>query len=194
MSPTLEAKNNHPTEDVAELVATLYTEQDGEPWGVWCHGHQDKAAFLRKANEVIKAVQYLYVSLDEVEHSYAHLDKSLPSDCQMLISTPDHPDSFPITWVKGEHLVYTREKYTGHYQVPKLQENQTYYCTENGHGNCQIKVVEENNLTIRDTDDLVIEREYSKEDVASCCGGEVGIWDNASDLDVPFEFQFVPAQ
>lgn len=194
MFPIIEEKNNRTTEDVADLVATLYTEQDDEPWGVWCHGHQDKAAFLLEANKVIRAVKYLFVSVNEVEHGYAHIDKSLPSEFQMLISTPDHPDSFPITLVKGEHFVYTREKYTGHYQVPKLQEHQAYYCAENGHGNCQIKVVEENNLTVRDNDNLIIEREYSKADVASCCGGEVGIWDDERDLDVPFDLQFVPAQ
>lgn len=85
-------------------------------------------------------------------------------------------------------------KFLGHYKVPALKEGQEYYCYEHGHsGDCSIKVVEEDNLLITDKDDNIIKREFSRVDVALCCGGDIGIWDVEADKDVPFELEFVPA-
>lgn len=84
-------------------------------------------------------------------------------------------------------------KFLGHYKVPALKEGQEYYCNEHGHGACSIKVIEEDNLRLTDKDNNLIKREFSRVDVASCCGGDIGIWDVEADEDVAFDVQFVPA-
>lgn len=87
----------------------------------------------------------------------------------------------------------TESKLLGHYKVPALKEGQEYYCNEHGHGDCSIKVIEEDNLLITEKDGSIVKREFSHVDVASCCGGDVGIWDIEADEDVAFELEFVPA-
>lgn len=87
----------------------------------------------------------------------------------------------------------SESKFLGHYKMPLLKEGQEYYCNEHGHGACGIKVIEEDNLLLTDKDDRILKREFSRVDVTSCCGGDIGIWNIEADEDVAFELEFVPA-
>ena len=79
----------------------------------------------------------------------------------------------------------------GRYHAPALVGDQVYYCKDKGHEICKPKVVEENCLTITDKDGQLIQRDYHLVDVASCCGGEIGIWDDKKDEEVSFDYIFV---
>lgn len=85
------------------------------------------------------------------------------------------------------------EKLLGHYKAPDLKAGQTYYCMGKGSGNCTKKVIEEDNYSERTKSGELVKRDYSLVDVCACCEGDLGIWDEQLDEDVPFEMVFTPA-
>ncbi|MND11977.1 hypothetical protein D3C87_504990 [compost metagenome] len=85
------------------------------------------------------------------------------------------------------------EKLLGHYKVPDLKAGQTYYCIDKGSDNFTKKVIEENNYAERTKNGELVKREYSLVEVCACCEGDIGIWNEGLDEDVPFEMVFTPA-
>lgn len=74
----------------------------------------------------------------------------------------------------------------GHYRVPPLGDNQSYCCSQHGQ-DCEVLVIVEDNTLVRNKDDVVIRREYSLVDVASCCEADLEIRNLHNDDEVPCE-------
>lgn len=86
-----------------------------------------------------------------------------------------------------------KRELTGHYKLPELKEGQSYYCKGIGCGHCGIKTVDE--WSYRETrNEVVMIEQYHTAEVSDCCGGEVGIWDDASEVDVEFDHLFEEKQ
>ncbi|AYO17048.1 hypothetical protein D0812_21920 [Vibrio owensii] len=84
----------------------------------------------------------------------------------------------------------TIEKFLGTYAIRDLSENEVYFCQE-GCGECSKVVVEEDNRTMHSPNEtILLERDYSKLEVSSCCKSEVGIWNNDTDEEVKAEYVF----
>lgn len=74
----------------------------------------------------------------------------------------------------------------GVYKMPELQKGQSYYCNGLGCGPCGLKTIDE--WHFREIQNgIVVREQYHTVEVADCCGGDAGIWDDVSDSDVPFE-------
>lgn len=83
--------------------------------------------------------------------------------------------------------------FVGAYSVPPLSNGQSYYCKGLGCGDCKPKKVQD--YTYRETrGDVIIREDYYEFDAADCCGGDIGIWDNVSECDVDFDFNFEGAK
>lgn len=84
------------------------------------------------------------------------------------------------------------EKFLGTYSVRDLRENEVYFCQE-GCGDCNKVLVEEDNMTKHSIDDqTLLERHYSKVELSSCCRSELGIWNELEDEEISVEYSFTP--
>lgn len=87
------------------MPVSMYSMEDGEPWGVWVDGHRPKADFLECANKIIEQSRYAPVTVDQVEHGYARYDHDIP-EYNLMESTQEQLGAFPITWIRGENINY----------------------------------------------------------------------------------------
>lgn len=82
--------------------------------------------------------------------------------------------------------------FIGLYKAPELKQGQSFYCLERGHGACEKKVIEDFEQRVLTSKGEELSCQYVQAHVASCCDGELGIWDE-SGCDVPFDLIFEPA-
>lgn len=86
----------------------------------------------------------------------------------------------------------TDVKFLGTHSIRSLKENEVYFCQE-GCGDCKKVTVDEDNRTVTTNVGALLERQYSKVELSSCCKAEIGIWDISSDEEVPVEYLFTPS-
>jgi hypothetical protein len=86
------------------------------------------------------------------------------------------------------------EIFIGTYSVRPLEAGEVYFC-ENGCGECQTLTIEVDEATVTDSDTGELHmRRFSRDQVSSCCHGDVGIWNDAHDVEVPTKYDFAPAE
>ncbi|HHP5493051.1 TPA: hypothetical protein ACSCYS_003448 [Aeromonas veronii] len=79
----------------------------------------------------------------------------------------------------------------GHYKAPPLQPEQLYCCSMHGE-DCDVQVIVEDNVVVSNKDGVIIRREYSLVDVASCCEADLQIRNAHDDNDVDCELTLHP--
>ncbi len=84
----------------------MYTQLDGDPWGVWCRKHLHPERVINKINQCLADNGYLPVTADQIEHAYGIYDPLTTAEegCHFHLAEEEEEGSIPITLVKGEYL------------------------------------------------------------------------------------------
>lgn len=92
----------------SEMNVMFYTTSDGDPWGLFVHGHVDKSAALEAINREAEKQGFESISIDSVQHTFGVRDVNSPSDFNFHLVTQSSGAALPITYVDSDELEYKK--------------------------------------------------------------------------------------